>query len=238
MKNSFLSIALLATSLTTHSLNADTAQLTSPDVNQVNPDMTAKTSYGLRIHHDIKHFRSTYHLFIEIWYPENLAKETPNPLEVKKKIVEFIDNYPNKTDWWEEINKNLALYLQKEYPNIVKIHSQLDVIPNNKIPFKRTSFVEYSNEQMIQGFQFKLQYVDGLKNTFKDLDLDVSYVYVEGLGMKGHPDFRLIAGYIDNYLAEHLKNVKDWDQVKPELIQKVLTRFPMIKTIEIKIVTE
>lgn len=197
----------------------------------------APPSLGLKMTYKMKHFSSIYNLKIELWYDENSAGLTPDPLTIKKSIVDFLEQYPNETDWWEEMNKNLVVFLAQKYPDITDVKSNLDVTPSIKIPYDRTSLVELDNHNLKEGFGFKLHYVDGLKNFYNNASLDVSYTYVEGLGMKDHPDFRTVGGLIDNYIAKNLKSADQWDTFKPNLIQYIKERFPVMKTLEIKIIT-
>lgn len=228
---SFLMLFLSATSLTSE----ETRMTPAPNTQE---QVQAEATYGLKMSYGMHHFRSVYPLTIQLWYSEAKDGKTPEVSEVKKQIIDYLDKYPNEKDWWEEINKQLVIFLRSRYPSIRHIQSNLAVSPNEKIPFGRTSTVEIDNQQLSESFEFKLPYVDGLKDHFKQANLKISYNYVDDLKMLDHPDFRAIGSVVDQYVGKNLKDVNQWDAVDQQLEQVIKQRFPVIKTVKIELVSD
>ena len=75
-------------------------------------------------------------------YVGNLANsEYPDFVLLAKDVEGFLTNYPNKTDYWEVVNKNLTALLLKKYPTIMSITSELKVDPTPGEPYIRWSRV-------------------------------------------------------------------------------------------------
>jgi hypothetical protein len=67
--------------------------------------------------------------------------EYPDFRVILKNIEEFLDNYPNKIDYWEILNKKLTLKLLKKYPMLESITSEIQVSPSQKVAYLRSSIV-------------------------------------------------------------------------------------------------
>jgi hypothetical protein len=50
-------------------------------------------------------------------------------------------NYPNETDFWEILNKNLTQKLLAENPALDSLEIGIEVLPTNRLPYDRASIV-------------------------------------------------------------------------------------------------
>lgn len=69
--------------------------------------------------------------------------EYPDFTVVAKDIETLLGNYPNKTDYWEILNKRITIMVLEKYPAIVEITSEVQVSPSPKNHYIRSSIVTH-----------------------------------------------------------------------------------------------
>ena len=67
--------------------------------------------------------------------------EYPDFTAVATDIETLLANYPNKTDYWEILNKRITMMVLEKYPPIVEITSEVQVSPSPKNHYARSSIV-------------------------------------------------------------------------------------------------
>lgn len=70
-----------------------------------------------------------------------LDSEYPDFRAIAKDIEDFLNNYPNKTDYWEIVNKKLTLLVLRKYLMLSSITSKIQVSPSEKVSYLRSSIV-------------------------------------------------------------------------------------------------
>jgi hypothetical protein len=80
--------------------------------------------------------------------PEAITKnDYPDFMPIIKEIDNYLINYPNESDYWEIVNKNLVKHLLNKYPQISSLNTELAVMPTPKAPFSRSSTVRSTRPQ-------------------------------------------------------------------------------------------
>src|SRR4051794_5585507 len=75
-------------------------------------------------------------------YRANITKaDYPDFRWLEKDIETSLTNYPNKTDYWEIVNKQLTGTLMKKYPSLTRVTIEIEVSPSLLVPFQRSSTV-------------------------------------------------------------------------------------------------
>ncbi|MBW4574730.1 MAG: hypothetical protein KME08_05540 [Aphanothece sp. CMT-3BRIN-NPC111] len=83
--------------------------------------------------------------------PEAIAqKDYPDFVPIRKDIDKFLVNYPNETDYWEIVNRNLVKYLLDKYPQMSSLSLELGVMPTPQEPFARSSIIKSTRPQSCQ----------------------------------------------------------------------------------------
>ncbi len=78
-------------------------------------------------------------------YENGIAEsEYPDFRVIVKDITDFINNYPNKVDYWEILNKKLTMTVLKKYPMLESITSEIQVSPSQKVAYLRSGIVTRS----------------------------------------------------------------------------------------------
>jgi hypothetical protein len=75
-------------------------------------------------------------------YIPNITKpQYPDILAIKKDLEQFMQNYPNKMQYWESLNKEATQMLMDKYLSLAAIRIKFQIAPNAQQPFARTSIV-------------------------------------------------------------------------------------------------
>ena len=64
-----------------------------------------------------------------------------NYVPLAQEIDQFLRRYPNETEYWEILNKNLVDFILEKYPSIGSLRVQVDVSPNVAALYARSSTV-------------------------------------------------------------------------------------------------
>ncbi|MGB7712496.1 MAG: hypothetical protein WBL95_23685 [Microcoleus sp.] len=106
-----------------------------------------------------------------------------------QSIDNFLVNYPNETDFWEILNKNLTQKVLDENPALTDVGIQLEVLPTNRLPYDRTSTVCRSRGGKLQeDWNFSLKDYIINHQGLNQLNLDVNYQYNPGITTEEYPD--------------------------------------------------
>ncbi len=76
--------------------------------------------------------------------------EYPDFRAILKDTEDFLNNYPNKTDYWEILNKKLTLMTLKKYPVLAVITSEIQVSPSQKVGYSRSSIVTRNRSKRVK----------------------------------------------------------------------------------------
>jgi len=76
-----------------------------------------------------------------------LESKYPDFRAIAKDIEGFLNNYPNKIDYWEILNKKLTLLVLKKYRMLSSITTEIQVSPSPKVSYLRSSIVTRSQSK-------------------------------------------------------------------------------------------
>ena len=93
-----------------------------------------------KIHHQGE--TNTLNISITYRYVVNIANsDYPDFRWLAKDVETLLSNYPNKTDYWEIVNKQVTSLLMKKYPALAGVTCEMTVDPSQQVPYTRTSRV-------------------------------------------------------------------------------------------------
>lgn len=79
---------------------------------------------------------------ISFRYVANITKaDYPDFRWLVKDVESLLNNYPNKDDYWEIVNKQVTALLLQKYPALASVTCELKVDPSPNIPYARSSRV-------------------------------------------------------------------------------------------------
>jgi hypothetical protein len=85
---------------------------------------------------------NTLNISISFRYVANIANaDYPDFRWLAKDVETLLTNYPNDSDYWEIVNKQITALLMKKYPSITSVTCELKVEPSRLVPYTRSSRV-------------------------------------------------------------------------------------------------
>jgi hypothetical protein len=60
---------------------------------------------------------------------------------IARDVETYVSKYPNKTDYWEVVNKKLTRLVMDKYPAISRVISEIEVSASPLVPYVRVSTV-------------------------------------------------------------------------------------------------
>ena len=85
---------------------------------------------------------NTLNISISYRYGVNIANsDYPDFRWLAKDVETLLGNYPNKTDYWEIVNKQITSLLMKKYPALASVTCEMTVDPSQQVPYTRSSRV-------------------------------------------------------------------------------------------------
>lgn len=79
---------------------------------------------------------------ISFRYVPNITKaDYPDFRWLAKDVETLLNNYPNKDDYWEIVNKQVTALLLKKYPALTSVTCEMRVDPSRLVPYARSSRV-------------------------------------------------------------------------------------------------
>lgn len=94
---------------------------------------------------------NTLNISISYRYVANIANaDYPDFRWLAKDVETLLGNYPNKTDYWEIVNKQITALLMKKYPALASVTCELKVEPSEHVSYSRSSRVTRARRSTMQ----------------------------------------------------------------------------------------
>ena len=186
---------------------------------------------------------------VDMDYKEGIGQENPFEYPDFIPIAEFINNflvtYPNETDFWEILNKNLIrTLLTQPIPTPYGVEYNLDEVldsltvhiqvqsGSSDFSIPRASKVVGTPEAEVEvnlgeNFSFELLDYEIEHQGQAVIDIAVDMDYKEGIGQENpfeYPDFIPIAEFINNFLVNYPNETDFWEILNKNLIRTLLTQ--------------
>ena len=169
--------------------------------------------------------------------------EYPDFIPIRDYVTNFLVNYPNETDFWEILNKNLVTSLLSEpIPTPFGIKYNLDEIVDSltvdidiqsgssDIDTPRGSTVIGIPQQdaIVLDEQFSFQLLDyEIEHQGEAIiDLSVEWDLIEGIGEDNpfeYPDFIPIRDYVTDFLIDYPNETDFWEILNKNLVTSLLS---------------
>ncbi len=189
--------------------------------------------------------QNTLDINVSYDYKKGIGVNNPTEYPEFTQVYNYIDNYlktyPNETDYWEVVNKNLTKVLLTEpIPttfgvnyDLAKVVDNLKVKiavqPSQSIPYDRSSIVTRTpgpGETLDEAWSFDFKDYAIQHQGENILDINVSYDYKQGIGVNDpneYPEFTQVYNYIDNYLKDYPNETDYWEILNKNLTKALLT---------------
>ncbi|MEG4112300.1 MULTISPECIES: NHL repeat-containing protein [unclassified Microcoleus] len=160
----------------------------------------------------------------------------PDFVPIYKSIDNLLVNYPNETDFWEIVNKNLTEKVLADNPALSSVTVNLDVLPTNRLPYERSSTVTRTQDGKLgEAWDFKIANYSIDHQGLNNLNIDVKYQYKPGITQDEYPDFVPIYKSIDSFLTNYPNETDFWEILNKSLTQKLLAENPALDSLQINL---
>ncbi|MEG5050193.1 MULTISPECIES: hypothetical protein [unclassified Microcoleus] len=165
-----------------------------------------------------------------------LNYQYPDFVPIYKSIDNLLVNYPNETDFWEIVNKNLTEKVLADNPALSSVTLNLDVLPTNRLPYDRSSTVTRTQDGKLgEAWDFKIPNYSIDHQGLNNLNMDVKYQYKPGITQDEYPDFVPIYKSIDSFLTNYPNETDFWEILNKSLTQKLLAENPALDSLQINL---
>ncbi|HSF75052.1 MAG TPA: NHL repeat-containing protein [Microcoleus sp.] len=160
----------------------------------------------------------------------------PDFVPIYKSIDNLLVNYPNETDFWEIVNKNLTEKVLADNPALSSVTVNLDVLPTNRLPYERSSTVTRTQDGKLgEAWDFKIPNYSIDHQGLNNLNIDIKYQYKPGITQDEYPDFVPIYKSIDSFLTNYPNETDFWEILNKSLTQKLLAENPALDSLQINL---
>ncbi|MEG4214344.1 NHL repeat-containing protein [Microcoleus sp. Pol14C6] len=160
----------------------------------------------------------------------------PDFVPIYKSIDNLLVNYPNETDFWEIVNKNLTEKVLADNSAISSVTVNLEVLPTNQLPYERSSTVTRTQDGKLgEAWEFKLPNYSLDHQGLNNLNIDVQYQYKPGITQEQYPDFVPIYKSIDSFLTNYPNETDFWEILNKSLTQKLLAENPALDSLQMNL---
>ena len=141
-------LLLTIASVTMVQAQTSTARKAIPTASQKLSEEFSFTIKDFKINHQGE--TNTLNISISYRYVRNIANaDYPDFRWLAKDVETLLSNYPNKTDYWEIVNKQITSLLLKKYPAVSSLTCELKVEPSQLVPYSRSSRVTRERSNML-----------------------------------------------------------------------------------------
>ncbi|MEG3975109.1 hypothetical protein QT970_10865 [Microcoleus sp. herbarium8] len=168
--------------------------------------------------------------------PGITQNEYPDFVPIYQTIDNFLINYPNETDAWENINKDLSQKVLDQNPALTDVTIQLEVLPTNRLPYDRSSTVFRNRSgQVKENANVSLTNYAIDHQGANQLNLDVDYQYKPEIAPNNYLDFGPLYQSIDNFLTKYPNETDFWEVVNKKLTQNILSENPALAAVDVNL---
>ncbi|MFB2934640.1 hypothetical protein ACE1B6_05125 [Aerosakkonemataceae cyanobacterium BLCC-F154] len=174
---------------------------------------------------------------VEYTYKDGITySEYPDFVPIYQSVDRFLVNYPNETDFWEILNKNLTEKLLTENPTMQSVTVDIDVLPSVSLPYQRSSTVTRDRQgKLEEKWNFTIPQYTIEHQGLSSLNIDVDYTLKPGISNSEYPDFVPIYNRIDNFLINYPNETDFWEIVNKNLTQQILSENPVFADLKVNL---
>lgn len=135
------------------------------------------------------------------------------------------------------MNKTIVKWIAKDLPDIQTIKSTFYLKPDKIVLFTRFSTVYFdeSDHKFIETFGYEKENFAICNETFKSMNLSVSWEFKEPSSPKDYFDFQDMDAQITQFFKENYLCFSKWENLKPKLEKQLQEKFQSISKVTVDI---
>jgi hypothetical protein len=151
-------------------------------------------------------------------------------------IDSFLTSYPNETDFWEIVNKNLTQKVLSENPLLSSLTVKLDVLPSTQSPYTLSSITTRTpNGGLGESVNLNLTNYAIEHQGINNINVGVKYQYRQGIAANQYRDVNQVYNSIDTFLKNYPNETDFFEIVNSNLTQRVLADNPLLDSLQIEL---
>ncbi len=167
-----------------------------------------------------------------------LAAEGP-PISDEEAIMEtalsFLASYPNTTDYFEIVNRNLNAYLRTQYPELERLDVRFTLEPRPTVPFVVLSQTTYETGRLKEFYGFNLIDVESVNPLLNGTNIRVWFQYKPNLVAADIPDVRDVHREAIRWLNLPTDETDTRSNLGQELAASLMLRYDAITRVWVQI---
>ncbi|MGA9379353.1 MAG: hypothetical protein WBV73_11340 [Phormidium sp.] len=174
---------------------------------------------------------------VDYTYKDGITySEYPDYVPIAQSVNQFLINYPNETDFWEILNKNLTEKLLAENPVMQSLTVDIDILPSVSVPYQISSTVTRDRQgKLDEKFNFTIPQYTIEHQGLNSLNIDVDYTYKPGISNSQYPDFQPIYNRVNNFLINYPNETDFWEILNKNLTQQILSENPVFADFKVNL---
>lgn len=178
--------------------------------------------------HMMQHHQGFQALNITVECTFDQTNLTPKLFAMYGEIDQFLSRYPNETDYWEVINRELAKTILQYHSELSSVSITLEILPNERIPYNRASIVTQNrNGESVEEWRFTARVPVQVQGD--DLNYEVEYLYRDGIANTEYPDFVPISDRTTQLLMAALTKGEPWEYANQDIATSILQKYPVLE---------
>jgi hypothetical protein len=195
------------------------------------------------------HHQGINHLDINVKYTYKPSKKhiSINDSLVTRQVDSLLISYPNTTDWWEIVNKNITGFFMATYPEVdsfasdILVHwtSGAGVDYGHRFPTRSiTSRTRQGGLYEYFGFMTPMDslYICLVDKKVYKIFIDLKYQYIRHIDDKDYPDGLETENYFKKLLQENSVSLKFWDDIIQKTQKDMLAKYNKLQNLKSDII--
>ncbi|NJR60514.1 MAG: hypothetical protein HC769_17760 [Cyanobacteria bacterium CRU_2_1] len=160
----------------------------------------------------------------------------PSFLTIYDDIDQFLSRYPNEDDYWEVLSCKLTDIILQNNPGLASVTVTIEVLPTQRLPYTRSTTVTRTDENKItERWSFSADEVSIEYQGTHHLNIEIEYIYQDGIATSQYPDYVPIYRRITHYLSTYPNREDAWEVVNRNLADTLLQEYPVMSALTSKL---
>ncbi len=129
-------------------------------------------------------------LQLDVHYLPAEGARIPDEEAIMETALNFLESYPNTTDYFEIVNRNLNAHVRTQHPELERLDVRFTLEPRPTVPFAVLSQSTYEAGRLDEFYGFNLNDVESANPLLIGTDIRVWFQYKPNLAAADIPDVR------------------------------------------------
>ncbi len=153
--------------------------------------------------------------------------------ELMDEATDFLENYPNTSDFFEIVNRNLNEHLRSEFPELEKLSVSFTIDPRPGVAFTVLSSTIFEDGALREFYGFDLPGTSTDHQDAGEIDLTVFFEYDQDLEPSDIPNVLFVRLNVINFINNYPNTTDYFEIYAKAMASSVLNGFDTINNVTI-----